>query len=47
MLMKCFLKICDELGVPIADEKLVGQVCWSFQRHCQKKCNALYKDQGQ
>jgi hypothetical protein len=27
MLMKCFLKICDELGVPIADEKLVGQVC--------------------
>jgi hypothetical protein len=26
MLMKCFLKICDELGVPIADEKLVGPV---------------------
>ena len=21
MLMNCFLKICDELGVPIADEK--------------------------
>ena len=26
MLMNCFLKICDELGVPIADEKLVGPV---------------------
>jgi hypothetical protein len=26
MLMNCFLKICDELGVPIVDEKLVGPV---------------------
>jgi hypothetical protein len=26
MLMNCFLKICDELGVPIADENLVGPV---------------------
>lgn len=27
MLMNCFfLEICDELGVPIADEKLVGPV---------------------
>jgi hypothetical protein len=24
--MNCFLKICDELGVPIADENLVGPV---------------------
>ena len=24
--MICFLEICDELGVPIADEKLVGPV---------------------
>jgi hypothetical protein len=26
MLMNCFLKICDELGVPIADKKFVGPV---------------------
>ena len=26
MLMNCFLKTCDELGVPIADEKLVGPI---------------------
>ena len=26
MLMNCFLKICDELGVHIADEKVVGPV---------------------
>jgi hypothetical protein len=26
MLMNCFLKICDEFGVSIADEKLVSPV---------------------